>query len=863
MDIANLQAVYGAETRDFERGTARVQRGISDTQSRLNRAGRSAQSFWSNMASNTLANLATNLLNRVATAVQQLIVGSIKSAASFDALKRGLIAISGSAEEAERQLVRLREVAKLPGLGFREAIQGSLNLQAVGFSAANAERALKAFGNAVAFTGGGKEELSRITVQLAQMSAKGKILSQDLKPIIEAAPAVGKALKDAFGTVDSEALQDLGLTTDQFLDKLYTALEKLPPAANGAKNAMENFGDAIDMALATIGQPLLDPLTRALDTLTPMLATAAGNVAQFISDIPKMSADLWASLPESYKAGLTLILNIVQSVGAQIVAWFTENMPLIRQTVTTVLTFIGDFWAAWGGTLKTIVTTTMNAVLGVIKFIMQAINGDWTGAWETLEKVMVAILNSLPSIIKGVLSLAVQAMWVLGKAIVNANVAALKALPGMLLSVTKAAFQGLWDLHKWVWGKAIELGKAVVNGIWEGIKSLWGWLTSKFQNGVQTLIDQTKSVLKMGSPSKVFIEIGKAIPQGLALGIESGLAAVERSMEKLLEATIKKFSPKMTVKKTAKEVRDSVFDALTKQLDVLRELGGNDSALATINRLLADPAVARIIDRRTASLLRFNATLEDTLKLSRERTVGLPDWMRATGEESRERAIGLPDWMRSTGEEGRLRTGAAVPPGQRAGDETRERRVLPDLVAEARLRAAQIADDLTGIIGGAFDRLLDQGWRGFLQSMLDSAKRTFSQIADELINQLLRGALGANQQGKAGGILGMIMGVLGSVVGGMFGGGGSTAGASALGRAGVGGAAMFAEGGFLPPGRWGIAGEEGPERIYGGRTGLSVIPNEGNSNTFITINVPVARSSGYTQPKSRRQLAMELVGALA
>lgn len=37
---------------------------------------------------------------------------------------------------------------------------------------------------------------------------------------------------------------------------------------------------------------------------------------------------------------------------------------------------------------------------------------------------------------------------------------------------------------------------------------------------------------------------------------------------------------------------------------------------------------------------------------------------------------------------------------------------------------------------------------------------------------------------------------------------------------------FLAEGGYLPPGRWGITGEEGPEPIFGGKSGVTVYPNE-------------------------------------
>lgn len=182
-----------------------------------------------------------------------------------------MIAVTGSAAAAERQLERMKDVARLPGLGFREAIQGSIRLQAVGISAQNAERYLKAFGNAVATTGGGKNELDRITTQLGQLAAKGKALAQDIRPIIEAAPAVGKAMRDAFGTVDTEAIQKSGITMSDFLNRLVTQLEKLPPVTGGAKNAFENLTDSMYRARVAIGDALLPSVVPLIEGLAKIL----------------------------------------------------------------------------------------------------------------------------------------------------------------------------------------------------------------------------------------------------------------------------------------------------------------------------------------------------------------------------------------------------------------------------------------------------------------------------------------------------------------------------------------------------------------------------------------------------------------
>ena len=198
-------------------------------------------------------------------------VGAVAAATKMDTLKRALVAVSGSTDAAERQLGDLREAAKLPGLGFAEAVEGSVRLQAVGVEAGRATRLLKAFGNAIATTGGGKNELRAVTVQLGQLSAKGKILAQDLRPIIEAAPAVGKALKDAFGTVDAQDIEKLGLSTDEFLDKLVAQLERLPSVTGGPKNAFENLQDSLLRAGDAVGKVLLPSVVAFVDKATSLL----------------------------------------------------------------------------------------------------------------------------------------------------------------------------------------------------------------------------------------------------------------------------------------------------------------------------------------------------------------------------------------------------------------------------------------------------------------------------------------------------------------------------------------------------------------------------------------------------------------
>lgn len=275
--VRAAKAIATVQTREARRGADAFIKSMKAqevaagaTNARLQALGNSLRSLGQGAAS-----VGFGLTAAISIPLVAIGKSSLDAAVTIDSLKRGLTAIVGSAEEASVQLQRLTQIAKLPGIGFEEAIQGSIRLQAVGFSAADAEKALIQFSNAVALTGGGREELARITVQLGQLAAKGKVLSQDLRPIIEAAPAVGRALKQAFGTVNADDIADLTTNSREFLDTLVKELERLPRAAAGARNTFENFRDEVFRASAAVGDALIPVLTRLISVAGPIITKLA------------------------------------------------------------------------------------------------------------------------------------------------------------------------------------------------------------------------------------------------------------------------------------------------------------------------------------------------------------------------------------------------------------------------------------------------------------------------------------------------------------------------------------------------------------------------------------------------------------
>lgn len=262
-----INVILGLDTSGFMRSINQVERSLGKMSQTLQSAGRS------------LTESLTLPLGAVAAA-------SLKSFAELEKLNKGLVAIMGSTELAADELARLREVARLPGLGLKEAVQGSINLQAVGLSADEARNTLMGFGKALAATGKGKVELEAIQYQLTQMISKNKLLAEDYKVIQSNLPLMAEGMQAAFGTKNIEAIRETGIGAKEFTIRLSEALAKLPQTQNvtgGLANAFENFGDSLFIAGAQMGEAINKAF--GLEDILGKLANAVQRAADWFTSL--------------------------------------------------------------------------------------------------------------------------------------------------------------------------------------------------------------------------------------------------------------------------------------------------------------------------------------------------------------------------------------------------------------------------------------------------------------------------------------------------------------------------------------------------------------------------------------------------
>jgi tape measure domain-containing protein len=437
----NLKYVFSADISGFQNAIKSVQAGLKSTGEKLK-------------------NIGSDLSTYVSLPLAALGTAAVKAFGDIQALKAGLTTVTGSAKETEKQFSRLKEIAKLPGLGLQEAVRGSINLQVIGFSAGKAEKAMKALGNAVASVGKGKVEFEGALYGLQQLANTEVPLAEDLNILKERIPQITPLLKAAFGSARSDELAKMGVSSAQLVDTIINGLSKLPPVTGGVNAAFENLGDGVKNNLAEIGEiinknldiaslfdGIVDSLTGVVTwfkSLSPEIQKATLVFAGLAIVIPPILVALGALIGSVLPALVAGFAAVVSPVGAVVAAIVTagvliyQNWDKVKEYFTsgegskfwnTVKGYATDLWdslksifnsiktfalAVWAkigdnltsivGTsfslLKDIITSVLGIITGIVKVFAAVLRGDWSAVWDGVKNVTVSLWNGIISIVK-------------------------------------------------------------------------------------------------------------------------------------------------------------------------------------------------------------------------------------------------------------------------------------------------------------------------------------------------------------------------------------------------------------------------------------------------------------------------------
>ena len=215
--------------------------------------------------------------------VQRFTVESARASIQVDSATRALGVLVGSAAEAEAQIRAVQELADEPGLRFRQAVDGTVALRAIGVEAETTTRILRELANASAFSGGGGE-FERGLLGFRQLIQRGRLSQEELNQLTENIGLASRVIREEFGTVLAEDIQEqlneTGQSIDDFVERVLTGFERLerfPLDAPSVK--LKNLGNSFFEFQAAVGDLFLPTVASGAEVLTALLDT----VTRFIS----------------------------------------------------------------------------------------------------------------------------------------------------------------------------------------------------------------------------------------------------------------------------------------------------------------------------------------------------------------------------------------------------------------------------------------------------------------------------------------------------------------------------------------------------------------------------------------------------
>lgn len=231
-----------------------------------------------------------------------LIKQATQTVTEFDRMQRGMTTLEGGAEQASRRIDELREASKMPGVDFKQAVQADIKLRAVGVSADMSKAAILEFGNALSLAGGTSQDLDGVILALTQIISKGKVSAEEINQIAERVPQVRAVMNKMFGTSDTEALQKMNISAEQFVDTLIRGFSNLDRASAGLDEQLADIGTAIDEASVALAEGFVGEGVSGLGSMGDMLRENIDllrEVGSVLGDITKIGVSTFKVINET------------------------------------------------------------------------------------------------------------------------------------------------------------------------------------------------------------------------------------------------------------------------------------------------------------------------------------------------------------------------------------------------------------------------------------------------------------------------------------------------------------------------------------------------------------------------------------
>lgn len=387
---------------------------------------------------------------------------------------------------------------------------------------------------------------------------------------------------------NNEDLISANKANSEYTDTLAEMGARIEPVTTTLKSG---FTDLLNTLLAMVGEVDMEAFTAKIEegfaVIKDVLLPAVKEGFQWILDNKDLLVAGLAAIAGGFVAFnvANMIMGVVTAFkafkaaneGATVAQWLLNAamnanpivlvVSLIAAIVTALVTFIAtneDAQAKLKEVWQTIKDFVGKAIDSICKFFTETVPKALDSMLKFFSELPGKIWNFLVKVITKIIEWRINMIKKaaeIGLAFVTKVVEFAKQLPGKIYSAIQGAISKVKS-----WGSSLattaknsirdmvtkavsaakdlpnkfkEIGKNIIEGIKNGIGDAIGGLYSNIKEKLSGLVDKAKNALGINSPSKVFAdEVGKWIPEGMAVGIDKNAKSALSSVRDMALSTV-------------------------------------------------------------------------------------------------------------------------------------------------------------------------------------------------------------------------------------------------------------------------------------------------------------------------------------
>ena len=551
----------GAQLNDATADMNRMEAELKDLSSAADKAERSFANFGSKgftVAKGALASLVADGIRFAIDGIKSLASEAITAADSLTKFESTMSFAGFDAAKIEASKQAVQDYAARTVYDLETVANTTAQLAANGV--ADYQALTEAAGNLNAVAGGNADTFSSVAMVLTQTAGAGKLTTENWNQLADAIPGASGKLQ--------EAMLANGAYTGSFRDAMaegQITAEEFNQAI--MQLGMSDFAIEAASSVTTIEGAVGNLKAVIVEGLTSLLADGGmGAITGFINGI----ANTLKSAGQYIGPAIETIKSAVSGIGEAFKNAFTDSQQ------SAILGFFQRLGPALVGLPFQAVAAVVQVLSGALQVLVNiggAVVNFFSGLPGSINTVS-AGFSALASAVSGALSGALQSAIAWGSNMVSQARSAMQNVVTSIGSTLRGAVSTV-----------TSIGRNIVQGLANGIRGAASAVVNALKGVVQSAVNAAKAALGIASPSKTFKRIGGYVMDGFVIGVKSGVVLAVRSMRKSMETISETalrlantLNDRLVAKENelverlkAEELEDATKEALTKQLDAVKE----------------------------------------------------------------------------------------------------------------------------------------------------------------------------------------------------------------------------------------------------------------------------------------------------